>query len=194
MFVAKRRGGIYDGPTDQIDPDFLKSLRESNIRPEWYNLEWAYRFTQPSIFVIRQWLKDGHDPAWARLKLSYLGWEDSDIDKFVGSYAATTTTGPAVTAKSATTNAARAIGRAYAAANISQAKAEADLTALGENVADYSQQFAAWTAQREAKLQGLSNVQIRNRFFNEAITQAEAISLLEGHGLTLAEATTYLGL
>jgi len=95
VFLAKRRGGEYGVTPADIDADFLKSLEESNERPEWYGLEWAYRFTQPSAFVIRQYLKDGGDPAWAQKKLWFEGWEQSDIDVFIKEYAATGTTATA---------------------------------------------------------------------------------------------------
>src|SRR5205085_6828824 len=48
VFIGLRRGGVYDGPTDAIEPAFLKALRESNIRPEWYNLAWALRYSYPT--------------------------------------------------------------------------------------------------------------------------------------------------
>ena len=91
VFLAQRRGGVYNVTPPDIDPAFLKSLQESNERPEWYGLEWAMRFSQPSVFVIRQYLKDGGDPAWAREKLYFEGWAEADIDIFVKEYAATPT-------------------------------------------------------------------------------------------------------
>lgn len=192
VFRAQRMGGVYDGPTDQIDPAFLKSLQEGNQRPEWYNLEWAFRFTQPSVFVIRQWLKDGGDPAWAQTKLLYLGWEQSDIDKFVGEYAPSATAKPAVTTASAVSGAAKAVGSAYYGVNITKAKAEADLTELGIDATAQAPLFAAWDVRREAKLQSLSNTQIRNAYRKTAITEDEGLALLEAHSMTAADALAYL--
>lgn len=78
VFLAKLRGGVYDGPTDDIDPDFLTSLKQSNMRPEWYNLAWHARFHYPPFFqtvtafnkgvitaeIATQWLTfQGYDPA-----------------------------------------------------------------------------------------------------------------------------------
>lgn len=50
VFVGELRGGTYNGPTDHIDPAFLKSMQESNLRPEWYNLAWAERYHYPPFF------------------------------------------------------------------------------------------------------------------------------------------------
>lgn len=53
VFIGLRRGGQYDGPVGELDAAFLKSLEESDIRPEWYNLAWAQRYSYPSAFVLR---------------------------------------------------------------------------------------------------------------------------------------------
>ncbi len=76
VFIGHRRGGIYDGPVDALEPDFLKSLRESNIRPEWYNLAWAQRFVYPSTFVLRKLATDGDiTQKETETILLYEGWE-----------------------------------------------------------------------------------------------------------------------
>jgi hypothetical protein len=57
--TGEARGGVYDGPTDQIPTEYLKSMQESNSRPEWYNLEYANRYTLPGYFVIKAMLSAG---------------------------------------------------------------------------------------------------------------------------------------
>lgn len=76
VFIGMRRGGVYNGPTADIDPPFLKALQESNIRPEWYNIAWAQRFTYPAAFVLRA-LTQGGDVTQAESEqiLLYEGWE-----------------------------------------------------------------------------------------------------------------------
>ena len=76
IFIGLRRGGVYDGPTDHIDPAFLKGLQESDIRPEWYNLAWAQRYTYPAAFVLRKLAQDGDlTEAQTEQILLYEGWE-----------------------------------------------------------------------------------------------------------------------
>jgi hypothetical protein len=76
VFVGERRGGTFDGPTTGIDPAFLKSLQESNIRPEWYNLAWAQRYTYPSAFVLRALTTSGElTAAETERILLNIGWE-----------------------------------------------------------------------------------------------------------------------
>lgn len=75
VYIGTVRGGVYDGPTDAIDPAFLKALRESDIRPEWYNLAWAQRHNYPTAFVLRSLTEDGDiSQAEAEEILRFEGW------------------------------------------------------------------------------------------------------------------------
>jgi hypothetical protein len=76
IFIGLQRGGAYDGATTGIDPAFLKGLRESDIRPEWYSLAWAQRYNYPSAFVLRALTQSGDiSEADAHKVLLYEGWE-----------------------------------------------------------------------------------------------------------------------
>ena len=80
MVIAKARGGVYNGPTDHIPADELAALQRANLRPEYYNLAFAARYTYPSGFQIKAeavakvltqtqtydiLLEVGWDPKWA---------------------------------------------------------------------------------------------------------------------------------
>lgn len=76
VWIGLARGGSYGGPTDAIDPAFLKALEESNIRPEWYSLAWAQRYSYPSAFVLRSMASAGElTQAEVEKILLYEGWE-----------------------------------------------------------------------------------------------------------------------
>jgi hypothetical protein len=76
VWIGLARGGSYDGPTGEIDPAFLKALEESNIRPEWYALAWAQRYSYPSAFVLRSMAQAGElTQAEVEKILLYEGWE-----------------------------------------------------------------------------------------------------------------------
>lgn len=203
VFQAQRRGGTYDGPIDQIDAPFLKSLRESNIRPEWYNLEWAYRFTQPSVFVVRQWVRDGHDPTWAHDKLFAIGWQESDIDKFLTAYT------PAGAGTAADTHVAKAqtqlwttTHRAYLNHKISDAAATTALTAAGVTAAAAPQVLALWQEERNLDRKPLSAAQIKKAWGEAVVNQAtgaawtrdEALAALIELGYSPVDANTFLEL
>lgn len=80
MVIAKARGGVYNGPIDHIPADELAALQRANLRPEYYNLAYAARYTYPSGFQIKAeaisgalkepdttqiLLEVGWDPKWA---------------------------------------------------------------------------------------------------------------------------------
>lgn len=88
-FIGLRRGGVYDGPTAGIDPAFLHSLRQSSVRPEWYHLAWAQRFTYPSPFVLRALTSAGELTATeTETILLYSGWEPGLAKKVSARWAA----------------------------------------------------------------------------------------------------------
>jgi hypothetical protein len=89
VFIGLARGGRYDGPTGDIDPAFLKALQESNIRPEWYSLAWAQRYSYPSAFVLRQLTAGGElTGAEAEQILRFEGWEPTLAKKVAARWAA----------------------------------------------------------------------------------------------------------
>lgn len=47
------RGGVYDGTPQTAPQPYLKALQESDIRPEWYSLAYANRYSLPSAFVLK---------------------------------------------------------------------------------------------------------------------------------------------
>lgn len=92
VYIGTVRGGVYGGPTDAIDPAFLKALQESDIRPEWYNLAWAQRHNYPTAFVLRSLVEGGDiTAAQADEILRFEGWPadlaKSVSDKWAGSSA-----------------------------------------------------------------------------------------------------------
>jgi hypothetical protein len=94
VWIGLQRGGVYDGPTTDIAAPFLKALQESNIRPEWYNLAWAQRYTYPSAFVMRALTADGTlTAAQAEADLIDMGWRPDRAKQAATKWAGTDTTG-----------------------------------------------------------------------------------------------------
>jgi hypothetical protein len=88
IFIGLRRGGTYQGDIGGIDPAFLKGLRESDIRPEWYNLAWAQRFTYPAAFVLRALVQGGDlTAAEGEQILLFEGWEPTLAKKVTAKWA-----------------------------------------------------------------------------------------------------------
>ena len=148
VFIGLRRGGKYEGPTTDIDPAFLKAQQESNERPEWYNLDWATRFTKPSIFFVRQWLKDGHDPAKAQTWLWEEGWEQSDIDDFLAAYAPKGAAAVTPEVKSQRTKLLTAAHKAYVAGNATAANVQLALEPVPYPQPDIDEMIRLWDIER----------------------------------------------
>lgn len=59
ILTGLARGGTFDGPIDQIPPAFLQSLQRGNLRPEYFNLAYANRYSYESVFVMRTLVESG---------------------------------------------------------------------------------------------------------------------------------------
>ena len=57
--TGEARKGTYNGDSGSIPEAYLRSLREGNLRPEWYSLAYANRYTIPSYFVLAAVLRAG---------------------------------------------------------------------------------------------------------------------------------------
>ena len=193
LVVGLARGGKYPGSYANVPEPFRSAIQRSNIREEWAEVVYAARYNYPSGFQIRSEAKAGDlDAATTKELLLEVGWDPKWAEFFSNAWTGAATAKPLVSASSAESKAARAVLSAYTAVNITKAKAEEDLTALGIDAAEQGPLFAAADVQRQAKLQGLSNTQIRNAYRKAALTQDEALPLLEAHGLDATAALAYL--
>ena len=149
VFIALRRGGTYDGPTDMIAAPFLKSLQESNIRPEWYNLEWFARESYPSAFVVKA-LATGGDLTAAQTTevLMNIGWPEWLIAIVVAKWVPAVAT-TATHAKSAVTTAITTLRKAYTAGQASVAQATQFLSQLGIGPSEITSLLQTWDVQRQ---------------------------------------------
>jgi hypothetical protein len=142
VFIGLRRGGVYDGPIGGIDPAFLKALRESNIRPEWYNLAWAQRFTYPAAFVLRALVQGGDlTAAEGEQILLFEGWEPTLAKTVTAEWAQ----GSGAAAKEAT---ASDVLTLYDSGHITQAEAHTGLVALGYDAAEATKKIEVLDARR----------------------------------------------
>lgn len=69
------RGGVYDGAPQTAPQPYLKALQESDIRPEWYSLAYANRYSLPSAFVLKALATAGDlTQAQSETILLQIGW------------------------------------------------------------------------------------------------------------------------
>jgi len=198
VFIGERRGGTYDGPTAAIDPAFLKALRESNIRPEWYNLAWAQRHTYPSAFVLRALTQSGDlTQAEAEQILLFIGWPEALALKVSERWAgvaggATVTAGPRT--KSAQTSAITEIRNAFLIGQADETQARDWLGRIGVDAAEIDGMLPIWSVMLEVPQRGLTPQQVRKAFKNLPALwpRDRALSELELLGYTADDAATIL--
>lgn len=148
VVTAEARGGTYNGPIDQIPPEFLAAVRESNIRPEFYNLDYANRYTYPSGFQIKAEAPSDGAPFTEDLLLK-IGWGPDLAKHYAAKWAATTSaTATNKHVVSSTTSLVTAARKAYVGRAADEQQARAALTAAQVDPATQTQLIALWDAQR----------------------------------------------
>jgi hypothetical protein len=197
VFIGQRRGGVYNGPTGDIDPAILKQLQESNIRPEWYDLADAQKESYPSAFVIRGLATSGAiNAAQTRRVLLEIGWPEWLIDAVVtfwtGAGAGAAVAGPRV--KSAQTAAITEIRNAYLLGQTDEGQARGWLGQIGVDPLEIDGMLPIWNVMREVPQRGLTPSQIK-KAYKSLPTQwprTRAIDELQQLGLTADDAATLL--
>jgi len=195
VFIGQRRGGKYDGPTTGIDPAILKSLQESNIRPEWYDLADAQKESYPSAFVIRQLASSGAlDPTQTRRVLHEIGWPEWLIDAVATVWTGATTGGESSTVKGARTQAITEIRNAYLIGQATEPQARGWLGSIGVAAADVDGVMPIWNVMREVPQRGLTPTQIKNAYrkLPAQWPRARAVDELVLLGYTPDDAATIL--
>lgn len=151
IVTGEARGGVFEGPIDQIPAAYLQSLQRGNLRPEYYNLAYANRYSMPSAFVFRALLQDGVlDEAQGEQYFREVGWPPELAKLAAQAYAAKQTgaaTDPYV--KRAESGLYTATHKAYVKeGSIDAATAETVLTAIVDAAADRAYIIELWDTEK----------------------------------------------
>lgn len=203
IWIGLQRGGTYDGPITDIHPAFLKGLRESDLRPEWYNLLWHSRYSYPSPFVLRQLTSSGAiTQADAEQVLHFEGYEPTFAAKIAAAWAGagTETAATDPTVKKAQTSLFTALHRSYVNRESDAAAVRPGLTALGVTAQAQSDVLGLWELERNLIHAELSPTQIRkavnggivNPSTGQPWSHADGHAALLARGYTSADAETFL--
>jgi hypothetical protein len=143
------RGGVFDG-TDQTVPDpYLSSLEQSNIKPPWYSLAYANRYTYPGYFVLKALVADGGITTdQAATYLLYEGWEPELAALTAESFGGASGTTASTHVKSSQTALITATRKAYIAGAATPSDAQVALTAASVTEGDQASLLALWDAQK----------------------------------------------
>jgi hypothetical protein len=201
VWIGLQRGGVYDGPIADIDPAFLHSLRQSDIRPEWYNLAWHSRYTYPSAFVMRALTQDGTlSEAQAESDLIDMGWRPERAKQAAAHWAAGGATKGDPHVAKAEVQLWTTLHRSYIAEESDDATVEADLDLLGVPQGVHPRILNLWQHERELIRKQLTPAQVKKAWKKSVINPAtgvawtleDATAALVARGYSLNDATTYL--
>lgn len=199
--TGEARGGVYDGPTGHIPAEYLASLQEGSIKPPWYNLAYANRYTLPSFFVLRVLIQDKTlTPAEGAEYFKQLGWPPDLATQAADAYGGGTATAADTHASKASTQLWTATHRSYIAGEIDEATARAALTKLGVTTQALPQVLDLWNAERALIRSQLSPKEVvkavQGAVVNPATglpwTQQEGIDALLARGYTQNDAEVLL--
>ena len=205
IVTGEARGGVYKPPpatlaeqSAGIPPAFLASLQRGNLRPEYYDLAYANRYTYPSFFAIRGLLQGG---VFATADDGYqilleMGWKPS-LARLVADFywkpgATTTSEGPRV--KSAQTSAITEIRAAFLIGQADETQARDWLGRIGVDATEIDGMLPIWNVMLEVPQRGLTPSQIKKAYRNLPASwpRDRALSELELLGLTADDAATLL--
>lgn len=185
MFTAWARG--IDGPdgVPMNREQFLKGIRESDIRPEWGPMLWGIRFSYPSLFQLRSAVQSGAIGRQRALTiLGYLRYEDQDATALV-------TTWLAPTATSSKGLTAAELVAEYEGLYLTRAELVAELQTLGYSAAAAGEKANAADARRTRLARNAAIAAVQKRYESWRATDAEARARLAELNVT-AEAADHL--
>jgi hypothetical protein len=147
---ALARGGQFNPEPGEITDPYMASIVEGNLKPGYYDLALALRYTLPSAFVMRQLAETGvWDEAKVAERLKWAGWLPADADEVAAAWTKVSTAGASPYVAKAQTQLWNAIHKAYATNDaIDEATADSYLTNLIDNAADRAVVIELWTTER----------------------------------------------
>lgn len=191
--TGEARGGTYNGSTAHIPEAYLRSLEEGNIRPEWYNLAFANRYTYPSAFVLRALVQSGelsHDDGHAALLA--IGWPPELARKVADAWAGGTGAKADPHVTRAETQLWTALHSSYVADETDDTLAQTTLSAIGVAVEAHAPILNLWRAERELVRRTLTPTQIKKAYGDNLIARDDAIVRLERLGMNATDAALLL--
>jgi hypothetical protein len=201
IVTAEARGGVYNGPSDQIPPAFLRALQRGNLRPEYYNLAYANRYSYPSAFVVRSLLQGGVITAAQGEQIFLdIGWRPDLAKQVAEHYGTATTAAVDPFVRSSRTSLVTALRHAYVLGDEDAASAQTILTAEGVAPATQTELLATWDRERSITRKELTPAQLK-KAYKEAIvnpatgtafTKDEVVAELVTRGFSTADATVFV--
>jgi hypothetical protein len=203
MATAAARG--IDGPDGRPmdEAQFLKGIRESDIRPEWGPMLWESRFLYPPLFQLSRLVTAGAISAdlaaeWARKDR----YPPEVVDALHAYWSQGTATKADTHLGKAQTQLWTTLHRSYLSGESSEAEVGAALPRAGVAAASVPDVLATWDEERTIIRKQLSPAQVKKAYAEQVLnpetgaawTKDEATAALVARGYSTADATTFLEL
>lgn len=200
-FTAWARGaphprgqGYTDRPGTFDQEDFLRALKQSDVRTEYGPILWHNRFAYPPLFQLGRLAQAGALPEdRVREILQFERYEPQDIDALADFWyrgSGTGSTDPHIT--KAQTQLWTAIHKAYIKGEIDEPRAIRELGTIIAAAAARDGVLVLWTQERDVTVKELTPSQIKAAYKKNGLTIDEAIARLEQQSWTEENARLYL--
>ena len=198
---ALSRGAKFNPEPGEITDPYDAATVEGNVKPAYYEMFKALKYTLPSPFVMRQLATSG---VWSEAKtakrLKDIGWIPQDADEAAAEWAkgtdtaGTNWTGRAQSQLWATTH------KAYLAGDATYDEATTALHQVGVPAAEIVDVLALWSAEHELDRARLTATQLKkalkggvqNPSTGAAWTEEEVLEELRDRGWNMQDAQTFL--
>ena len=197
------RGGQFNPEPGEIADPFLAASHESNIKPSYYDLNVANRYTLPTAFEIRGLLQGGAITAARGEELYLQIGRPPDLAKLIAEFFAA---GTAAVADPHVTKAENShwtkVQNSYIAGEIDEQQARAELTYLGVTGAAQDHVITTWSRSAAMTRKQLTPAQLKKAYQkgskNDATgqpwTQDEVVAELVDRGYSVTDARSYLNI
>jgi hypothetical protein len=200
---ALARGGKFNPEPGEIKDPYDAAIVEGNLKPAYYDLAKANRYTLPSPFVMKSLTQAGTwDAAKAEKRLLEAGWIPEDAAEAAADWAGGTASGADAHVGKAQTQLWTTLHRSYIAGESTKTAARPVLASLGLTTAAQDQVLALWDAERALVRKQLTPAQIKKAYTkgikNQATgltwTRDDALAALIERGYATTEANEFLDL
>jgi hypothetical protein len=191
--TGEARGGTYDGPTGDIPTAYLSALQREDLRPEFYNLAYANRYTLPSGFQIKAETQSGDiTQAESKQLLLEAGWNPHWAEVFSTSWAQPKASSSSSHVSKAQNQLWTATHKAYINRNLPATDAQFALTTAGVPTAQQADVLRIWGVERDLIRKELTVKQIVKAAATDPNygTRTQKLDALTALGYSLAEAET----
>ena len=199
--TGEARGGTFEGPTDTIPAAYLQSLQRGNLRPEYYDLAYANRYSYPSAFFFRLLLQTGEltaDEGYdAFLKL---GWPPDLARKIADALATTKGTAADPHVTKAQNQLWTAAHRTYVGQTSGTVETKAALSQIGVAPASQAAILGLWDTERSMIRKQLTPAQIKKAIGGKVTnpdtglpwTSQDGVNAMLDRGYSQEDAQTFL--